>query len=360
MNAAGRPRVVEIGNVHVFGSYADADVTTLWTNSKRLTWGPPSFQHFSLRRFFDLRRRMRNGDVDLLVVFPPRYAPWGIRSLFNALRDDPLHAPAALLRSLGVWFVRFLPRNVPLAVVDIDDSFALPRHSFFLVDRATLVFKRELPIDGWQMFFGSAHSDLPTTRVRRRARLKRWLAKIRPATIGLWHESLPGIPEDRPPEKSVDVFFAGQVEPSSTVRREGVAQLRALAARGYSIDIVEERLPYEEFVARLGRAWIAWSPEGFGWQCYRHYEAPLAWTVPLINQPRIVRSHPLEEGVHALHYTVEGDGLTRALETALADRPRLLRIAAAARAHVRAHHTFKALCARVIEETRAAFAAPPR
>lgn len=355
MSDAERPRIAEIGTVHVFGSYADADVMTLWTNSKRLTWGPPSFRHFSLRTFLDLRRRMKAGEIDLLVVFPPRYPPWSPRSLFAALRDDPLHGLAAMLRTTGVWFVRFLPRNVPLAVVDIDDSFALRRHTFFLLERATLVFKRELPIDHWQMFFGSAHADLPTTRIRRRARLKRFLAKVRPATIGLWHESLPGIPEDRPPEKTVDVFFAGQVEPSSTVRREGIAQLRALAARGYVIDVVEDRLPYDEFVARLGRAWLAWSPEGFGWQCYRHYEAPLAWTVPLMNLPRIVRSHPLEEGVHALHYEVEGDGLTRAVEAALADKPRLLKIAAAAREHVRAHHTFKALCARVIAETRAAF-----
>src|SRR5262249_35094315 len=149
----------------------------------------------------------------------------------------------------------------------------------------------------------------------------------------------------------VDVFFAGQIDPSSTVRGDGLAQLQALAAEGYVIDVVGDRLPFAEFARRMARAWLVWSPEGFGWQCFRHFEAPLAGSVPVIHRPRILRDHALEDGVHALYYEADGDGLRRAVVAALADKERLARIAAAAREHVLAHHTFEALCARVVEQS---------
>jgi hypothetical protein len=64
-----------------------------------------------------------------------------------------------------------------------------------------------------------------------------------------------------------------------------------------------------------------------------------------MNQPGIFRYRPLLERVHAVYYPVEGNGLRDALDSALADKPTLAAMAAAARAHVLAHHTH----ARVVE-----------
>ena len=92
----------------------------------------------------------------------------------------------------------------------------------------------------------------------------------------------------------------------------------------------------------MAAAWLAWSPGGLGWDCYRHYEAPLVGTVPLINNPTILRYQPLRDGEHAFYYAPEPGGLAEVARKALADKPRLRKIAEAARAHVRARHVLRA------------------
>jgi len=52
-----------------------------------------------------------------------------------------------------------------------------------------------------------------------------------------------------------------------------------------------------------------------------------------------------------LYYDVEPGGLSRRIRSALADRARLLAIAAAGRAHVLAHHTPAAIARYVVEST---------
>jgi hypothetical protein len=150
-----------------------------------------------------------------------------------------------------------------------------------------------------------------------------------------------------PPEKRVDVFFAGRLE-TSAVRLAGVPELRALAREGVRVDLAPERLDRPEFYRRSARAWITWSPSGYGWDCFRHYEAPLCGSVPLINEPSIVRHAPFRAGEHALYYRVAPGELNRAVRTALADRRELARIAAAARDHVLRHHTLERVCEHVV------------
>ena len=161
-----------------------------------------------------------------------------------------------------------------------------------------------------------------------------------------------------PPEKAVDVFFAGRVEASSRVRMAGLSELRALAGEGIRVDLVTERLDRREFYRRCARAWIAWSPEGYGWDCFRHYEAALCGSVPLMNQPSILRHAPLRRGEHALYYDVETGDLGRTVRAALADREKLSRMATAARDHVQRCHTLERLCEHVVRSGLAAGRAP--
>jgi Glycosyl transferases group 1 len=159
------------------------------------------------------------------------------------------------------------------------------------------------------------------------------MAKLRPISLGVWPNTKP-----MTMPKTSDVFFAGDVAPNSTVRSEGVKELLALGDEGIVIDFPQQRISNDEFNRRLASAWLAWSPSGYGWDCYRHYESGLLGTVALMNYPTTYRYQPLEEGRHGLYYAVEPGALAAAVRRALADKPALERMAAAAREHVLKHH----------------------
>jgi len=132
------------------------------------------------------------------------------------------------------------------------------------------------------------------------------------------------------------------------VRSDGLRQLHKLKQRGFAVDLAAERLSPADYVQRLSQAWLAWSPAGLGWDCYRHYEAPQCLAVPVINYPTIARDRPLQDGVHAIYYAPEEDGLCSAIAAALADKAKLKQMALAGRAHVRANHVGQAFCERVL------------
>jgi hypothetical protein len=108
-------------------------------------------------------------------------------------------------------------------------------------------------------------------------------------------------------------------------------------------------LPRPEFHRRMSQAWLAWSPSGFGWDCYRTGEAAQCLTVPVVNHPTVERHRPLLQGQHLIQYDLEGDGLARAVQSALADKERLKQMAFAARDHVNTHLTLQAMASHIIE-----------
>lgn len=300
-----------------------------------------------------LWRMVRATDLSLIVCHPGYYSPWHWRTLSRALFDRRVlrgHSP--LVRNFGQQALRWKVR-APIAVLDFEDIPVINSSHLFLLDRAQLYFKRELPADHWRLFLRTAHPDLPTPRFRRGKRHQQRLAKVRPISLGLPQGSQAVLP-DRAATKSADIFFIGRVEGSSTVRARGFAELMELRRRGYVVDIPDKPLPLAEFHQRCARAWLTWSPEGLGFDCFRHYEAAASFSVPLINHPPIERHCPLRQGEHALYYDIEPGGLMRAAEAALADRPRLEQMAAAAREHVLTHHTTPALVRYVVETTLAA------
>jgi hypothetical protein len=197
------------------------------------------------------------------------------------------------------------------------------------------------------VFLKTAHANLPTPRFREDARRRAWVEKLRPISLGLPTEGADVLPPTLA-EKNADVFFAGRVTGSSTLRERGLVELRALAAAGLSLDIPDAPLPRAAFYVRCAAARLVWSPEGLGWDCFRHYEAPACGAVPLINTPTIERHAPLIAGEHALYYDPEPGGLTRAVTAALTDSEALTRIASAGQAHVMAHHTPTALARYVV------------
>ena len=297
-----------------------------------------------------LWRRLNDPAVELIVCQPNFSAPWGARALGRAIFSSRfLKSRSPLVRAFAPELLRWRGR-APILVIDHDDFPAINRDNLFLLDRSALWFKRELPVDHWQVFLKTAHANLPTPRFRRAPRNLARIAKLRPISLGLALDAEASIPPPQP--KTADVFFLATVAGSSTVRERGLAELRTLADQGVRLDIPDAPLPREEFYRRCAAAHIVWSPEGLGWDCFRHYEALACGSVPLINHPTIDRHQPLIAGEHALYYDPEPGGLSRAVLAALADRPALARIAEAGRAHVMAHHTPGAIARYAVETAR--------
>lgn len=277
--------------------------------------------------------KLWRGEYDLVVVEPLHVSPWHPRSFLTAIRDWHVRAPAALFATVAARYLHWLHR-VPIAALDVEDTFGIRAHNLGLIDRCAAYFKRELPADKWQVFFRSAHWDLPGKRWRSKKRSQARVAKLMPVSIGTGPTT-----EPVSAPKTTDIFFAGDVSPNSTIRSEGLRELLALRDEGIVVDWPEQRIPHSEFTRRLAGAWLSWSPGGYGWDCYRHYESGLLGTVAVINYPTIRRNAPLEDGTHCFFYSPEPGGLATAVRAALADKARLETMADAARRLVLAHHT---------------------
>jgi hypothetical protein len=329
-------RIIEIGAHAVMKSAFPDRTRLLWTYYK-LVEPLDVFEPFTLRAARQAWREIRAGKIDLIVVWVSPYAPWNFRQL-KAILTRPFRPWTSLIRIFGVQALRFLSTTTPILAIDNEDARTIAPHNLFLLDKANIFLKRELPVDRWQVFQHTAHAGMPGARFRSNPRNRRRVQKLRPISVGVTrHEA---IPEQMPfPDKSVDVFVALALEGSTTVRSEGIAQIRALADSGLVLDIVETRIPHPEYMERMSRAWLTWSPEGLGWDCFRHYEAPLAFSVPVINSPTIVRYEPLQDDVHAIYYHPdEPHGLTDKIMSALSDKGRLRQIAERARLHVLKFH----------------------
>ncbi|MFT8244505.1 glycosyltransferase [Roseomonas sp. BN140053] len=324
------PRILEIGEFCLF--------RRTWPDSTVFIQAGPDSAAVAplISAYFRPRHWQRPGRFDLIVAHPPLRSP-GNPEMLRRLLSPRRSADAR--RGIAWGLASRLPPGrgaAPLAVLDMHDEREVAPHCLPLLDHCRHYFKRELPADPAKAF------RLPL----RDARLPGRMEKLRPISLGLSAEVVTAAPPPLP--KTVDLFFAGSTRHAPAIRAEGLRRIEALAARGVRVDIAREALPREEFLRRCGRAWLTFSPEGLGWDCFRHYEAALCRSVPVINQPTIRRHAPLREGEHALHYEVEGDGLERVVLAALADPGRLARMAEAARAQVLEHHTHEALCRYVV------------
>ena len=65
---------------------------------------------------------------------------------------------------------------------------------------------------------------------------------------------------------------------------------------GIDVDI-GERMPIEQYMERCAKARLVWSPEGYGKECFRHYEAALCGSVPVISRAPRILHRPLQDCV---------------------------------------------------------------
>jgi hypothetical protein len=292
-------------------------------------WSPP--------KAVKARELLRRGFYDLMVCFA--------YDLYRGHR---------LARTVGRWKNRWLgarrdpdwiyrellraARDIPVAAVEMSDYGVLQAQNVQLLAGAVVYFKREWPADKLKLL-----SPPGTLRALERASrpegIHSLLSRLRPISVGVSRLRQSLIPAE-PGPKIRDVFFAGTV--NLAVRRRGLAQLARLREEGLKVDLASGLHP-REYMERCSGAWLAWSPPGLGQDCFRHYEAALCGSVPIIARSSMVRYHPLLEGEQAFYYDVQGDDLLRVIREGLRDKRRLARMAESARAHVLAHHTHVAL-----------------
>ena len=342
-------RILEIGDFHYVKDQYPERTTLLWTGGRSPLLDRSQYFDCTPARFLRAMADVRAGRYDLVVAYMGLRSPWHPRNWLRALSAEPMRPLTALSRVFGVSWLRFISIPAPLVALDMNDAFILGRHNFFLLDKADLVFKRELPVDRWHMLCHSLHPMLPTRRIRRQPRWQERLAKIQPIALPAPVIDTGSAGHGGFPQKTVDVFFSGNVAENSWVRRTGMAELEELARRSVKVDVAAERLPPEEFRRRLARAWLAWSPSGFSWECFRTSEAAQCLAVPVLNYPTVELHRPLIDGRHVIYYSPEPGGLVRAVESALGDKQQLERMALAAREHVLRYHTPRALVDHVIE-----------
>ena len=247
---------------------------------------------------------------------------------------------------------RFPYSNIgcPLVGIDMEDRPVVDNRWFQIWEHSVCFFKRELPLNPCNALLYTTAKTEDNANVLNSAKYQRWLKKLRPISLGI-EPALCQQYAGYEIAKKTDVFFACGLQ-NRPNRQAGIAQLERLQAEGYAIDIARDKLSRDEFLRRCAQAHIVWSPEGFGWDCFRHYEAALVGSVALMMSPTIHRYAPLVDNEHAIYYCIEGDHLAVRVRQALQSRPRLVYMGQAARQHVLQWHTHEALSRYVIDETK--------
>jgi hypothetical protein len=335
---AKRDKILEVGGIKLVGRGREKFVQFIDTSFSTV---PMAERQSRLERIF------RQAIALWIEIRRPEYQLIVFRC-FGRFIWRPEHS---LLLNVLRWLMRLFLRlcllrrrtETQLVIVDLVDEMTIDGLDLWLLERCDLYFKRELSQNVWttlqrvQPRHGE-YSSLPAN-----PRFRQLTDKFRPISVGITgahlielQESEPRRPD--PAKKRYDLFFAGAVE-HSTVRTAGLRWLEVLQQEGYVVYFSTQRVDQQLFDEMLSASWLCWSPEGSGWDCYRHYEACLAGSVPVINFPTIQRLAPLVHGIHCFYYAVEGDDLFQTIRTALTAKYRLKEMAAAAREHVLAHHT---------------------
>ena len=316
-------RILEIGRTSFFSQLYPQHTTWVRTGAPLAYGNAEPSGKIGVLRLLSLVRELRSGAFGL-VILPAVDIRYGHdRTVGKRLLRRVL---ALLARNDAVGRVAsgwLRLDRAAVAIVDYSDDVRVSYETCALVPGFRAYFKREL---------------YPIRSLHRGEKYERFNRRVHAVTLPLPDETARVALDS---EKKTDVFFSGGLH--GRIREQGIAELHQLAREGYAVDLPAGALSYSEYLQRMVASRIVWSPEGFGWDCYRHYEAAYCGAVPLINRPRDARALPFEDGVHCLYYDPQPGALSVAVKRALQDPAALTRIAAAARELMLANHTRRAI-----------------
>lgn len=237
--------------------------------------------------------------------------------------------------------------DLPIVGMDFNDYARLSSTALEILDRSVCYFKRELPVDRNRLL-------PPNPTARQRSLLAANEHKLRPISLGLCRGRQAAMP-DSGIAKQYDLFFSGAL--NCEVRRAGFPLLEELQRQGIKVHIPPSRVDRPEFLRMCAQSRLVWSPEGCGWDCFRHYESAGAGSVPVMNAPWIVPYRPLNHGTEALYYQFSEtpswfqppQPFVETVLQALNDRDRLDEMACNARRHVNQFHTHEAIVDHIVK-----------
>jgi hypothetical protein len=320
----------------------------------RLDCGPEANADGRFRsRWKEVIRRIRRKEYELAVVTDRKHCFWRPGAgMFSGLLRFGKAVLAEPRRLAHLQIPRELSKvGIPWSLLERNDQCLIREGNHLLFHLAKRVFVRELLQNRFEIFQayreGSNQMRLWPKAFRVGPRVPLAIEKIRPISLG-WR---PGsIRETSDEEKVHDIIFCGQ-QSMRTPRMAAVDELKASASQNGWKFFCPERLDQDEFHRGCARSWLCLSPSGNGWDCYRHYEALLTGSVPLINYPWIERYAPLEDGRHCLFYSVERGHLTEVVKKALNNKNLLRSMADQGAERIRKYHSHEALRNYVIHET---------
>jgi hypothetical protein len=295
----------------------------------------------SLSRLFRLRRRLKQGEFDLVISSPVQNTPWPQHKRLGTRLGHALRYFTYKRGMLDSWWAPWLlARNsggkVPLAVIDFHDTiFVLPK-DYPLLKAATLYFKLNL-------FFWPRRSLMPLETTYGVRRVTPLAPKLRPMTNGIPRRVIPDAVRPMA-ERDIDICITGTVIPKRSagdidpfpeltynpIRQDIYERCEKLKDR-YRVFALNGMVSKEEYRELLQRSKLVVCTESFGCETYRHNDVAASGAIPLVNWPYSQNYLPFEPDVHAIYFSTIGEDFERTVARALADPARLEEIARAAR-----------------------------
>jgi len=339
------PPWVEVGNFVLVARVFPKECAWYWLGKQRP--GPMSAwqRRLTLPGVGELRRHLAAPTTRAVFVHVP----------IRPRRPLDPGIPRMLHGDFGYFAFRevLADPGLPVVGLDFNDETELSPTALRFLERASCFFKRELPTDLARLLPQRASAA-------ERRSLERNAFKLRPVSLGLSADRIADLPGAGRPKRH-DLFFSGDM--SLRLRRLEAPLLDTLKGQGVRVVRPTERLPRPEFLALCAESHLVWSPEGAGWDCFRHYEAAAAGSVPVMNAPPIRLHQALVHGRHALYYqSAHGSpgappdsfpevrhGFVETVMRALEDRARLEEMGREARDFVLRHHTHEAIVRHLLE-----------
>ena len=339
------PSLIEIGNFVLIARVFPERCAWYWMGKQRP--GPVAGyqRRLTLPNVLDLRRKLQADSTRFAFVHVP----------IRPKRTFDQGITRMLCGDFGLLAFReaLSMKQCPVIGLDFNDATELSDTAVKILERSLCFFKRELPTDIRRLLPRNA-TDAQQKTVEQNAH------KLMPISLGLCSGRISNLPQ-QPEIKKYDLFFSGDT--SSEVRRGEIQLLEKLKALGVKVYQPESRLTQQEFLKKCAQSYLVWSPEGAGWDCFRHYEAAAAGSVPVMNTPPMTCYQPLRHRQHALYYLSEirnkgasgplfasiSDGFLTTVTKALEERQLLESMGAAAREFVLRHHTHVAIVNHILD-----------
>lgn len=299
----------------------------------------------------EARARIAAGRYRLALIGNP-VRLWNPR---KALLSNTSHLLRHLARGGSSTFqlrplLALLQRHgVPIGGIDRSDRPIIDNARFPILAASRFFFKRELPLNPANAFLYTGDRAEDTGNIARIPFFCDQLSKLEPLPLGISDAHFADLQQITPERKEIDILFAGSVV-NRPLRKIGLAALERLKAEGYNVVALDHKLSRRRYFALLATSHLCWSPEGFGFDCYRTYEAAALGVVPVLKHPPIVQHQPLEEGGSAIYYRHETQDFYEKVKRALDDRRRLIAMGEAAREHIRTFHLSSRVAAAVVEK----------